>query len=328
MLSVGEGGDGAAVVDVGGAHGVRGEGADAAEVDDHAAGGGRVVLDDDVAQVQGVDGGGRLDTDGIDGVDALAAVKVLDAQGLDYRFLLNVDEGEMVVLVHAHVRFLNRQALRLRGVDVAKGDGIEAARGRSGVVLRKADAVLVICAEYIGYGDVSDLVVHRQKANGAVTVLCENAVNLNVGDVATRALVRVERNKVVIARALKVANDTVMAISVEVDAVHIRGDRIAEIEVKNDVFDGKVRTRVNHYGIIGRILDGHIGYFEALDIVEKHHMTKVAVLFKFPCINGIWALVQIVEIPDTALDFKVMAAVLAIGRKLIVKAPETLRAFV
>ena len=51
MLSVVEGGDGAAVVDVGGAHGVRGERADAAEVDDHAAGGGRVVLDDDVAQV-------------------------------------------------------------------------------------------------------------------------------------------------------------------------------------------------------------------------------------------------------------------------------------
>ena len=209
-------------------------------------------------------------------------------------------------------------------MNICQRDGVEAARSLSGIKLRKADTVLIIASENVGDGDVSDLVIHRQKAHGAVAVFREKPVDLNVGNIAARALVRVQRNQIVVARALEVSEHAVVAVSVKVDTVHIRGDRISEIEIKNDVFDREVRARVDHNGVIGRILDRQIGDAEALHVIEKHRVTKIAVLLKLPRVDRVLPLIHIIEIPDSALDLEIVTGMLRIGRKQIVKTPQAL----
>jgi hypothetical protein len=135
---------------------------------------------------------------------------------------------------------------------------------------------------------------------------------------------RVERNKIVIACPLQISDHAIVTVTIEVDTIHIGGDGITKIEVEYNVLDGEVGGNIENDGIVGRILYSKVRNFKVSYIVKKHHMTEITITFKFSGIDGIRALIHIIEVPNTALNLKVVASILRIGRKLVTEAPEKL----
>ena len=136
---------------------------------------------------------------------------------------------------------------------------------------------------------------------------------------------RIECDKVIVARALQVADHTVMTVAIQMDAVHIGGDGVSVIEVENNILDGEVGADVNHHAIIGRVLEGKVRDTETAYVIEEHRVSEVAILPEISGVDGIRALIPIVEVPDTALDFEIVTGVLRIGGQKVHEAPEALR---
>jgi hypothetical protein len=118
-------------------------------------------------------------------VDILMAVEMLDGKISYNRILLNIDKGEMVICILAHMDLLNWQTLRLGGMDVAEGDSVKGTRGLARIKLGKADTILIVSTENVRDSDILDLVIDSEKTRGTVTAFSENAIDFDIGDVAT-----------------------------------------------------------------------------------------------------------------------------------------------
>ena len=95
-----------------------------------------------------------------------------------------------------------------------------------------------------------DLLVNCKQSCCAMTVFCKKAVYFNICNIPTRSLVSVKRYKIIIARPLKISNYAIMAVAVQMDSVHIRGNRITKIKIKNNILDRKIRSGIDHKCII------------------------------------------------------------------------------
>ena len=197
-------------------------------------------------------------------------------------------------------------------MDILEGDRVEKAFRFTGIIFGKSNAVLIIRSEYVGDRDMGNFMIIREQTDGAVTVFRKNAVDFDIRDISARAFVCVQRYKIVIASAFEIAHKTEMAVAVKMDAVHIGSDGVTVVEIEDDVFECEIRSRIDHDGVIDGILQCEIGDPEILYVIEEHTVPEVSALVEFSRINGVWRLVFVIEVPDAALDFKIMADILCI----------------
>ena len=173
------------------------------------------------------------------------------------------------------------------------------------IIVGQPDAILVIRAVYVGDMDVFDRFLRCQKTDGAVTVLSENTVDLDIGDIAERALVRVERDEIVVAGALQIADHAEMTVSVKMQAVHIDRRRISEIIIEGDIFHREIRNLTEGRSEIRGVFDGQRGHFEADDFIEIYTVAPELGNGVILGLNRVGILLHIVAIPNTSRDFNI-----------------------
>ena len=98
--------------------------------------------------------------------------------------------------------------------------------------------------------------------------LGENTVDRDIGDGAERALVRVERDEIVVASALQIADRAEMAVAVKMQAVHIDRKGISEIIVEGDILHCEIGNLPEGGAEIRGVLDRQRGHFKSDDLIE------------------------------------------------------------
>ena len=185
----------------------------------------------------------------------------VDLERADASKIFNVDgrvNGSSLLLV-------NIVALCLGNEDVLHGDGIENSLSAALIEARKSNSVLIIRSVNLGDVNIFNAVAEGEQTNGTMAIGCIQTADADVGDRSEGALVRIECNEIVIASALQVLDRTVMAVSVEVDAVHIDGDGVAVVEIEEDISDREIFRAVDADRIVGGVLDGQRGHLEVLE---------------------------------------------------------------
>ena len=112
------------------------------------------------------------------------------------------------------------------------------------------------------------------------------------------------------------------------DAVHIHSVGIAGVEVKVDILDREVASAVNVDGVVGGVLEDHVGKAEIAHVVKQHavpdELLAPVILMR---LQRIGQLVHVVAVPDATLDLKIAARIRRVGGKLVHIIPQKARFF-
>ena len=119
-------------------------------------------------------------------------------------------------------------------------NSVIASRCLAGIEFGNTDSVLIIGAVNVADVNVLNVLAYRQKTHSAVAIFGIDAVYGDIGAISAASLVSIDGNKVVVAGALEVADDSEVAVSVEMHAVKIDRVRVAHIVVENYVFNGEI----------------------------------------------------------------------------------------
>ena len=115
-------------------------------------------------------------------------------------------------------------------------------------------------------------------------------------------------------------DDSVMTVSVNVDAVHIDGIGIAFVEIEGNALDREIGNLIEGNCILRGILHRKIADFEILYVIEKHSAAIEFTNAKILGLLGIGDLLHIVAVPNSAAKLNVFAR--GIGGIIVDVSPE------
>ena len=240
-----------------------------------------------------------------------------------YRKVLDVD----LVFQHEQGAPFPDRLFRMHAAgdeNVADGDPAEISALGCGVILGEFERVRIVGAEHIGDGYIAHARHRGQQADRAKAVCREDAVHRHGFDGAGCHVVGVERQQVVVGRALQVADHAELAGPVQVYAVHVDAVRPGALVVEPDVLDGEVGQAAALNAVRHGIAHRHVPDFQPPDAVkldgaaqERVEMvprlepfgavTVVPVffvgVFRIRCEFGmkrVCALVHVIHVPDSA----------------------------
>ena len=183
-------------------------------------------------------------------------------------------------------------------------------------VVREPYCIRVEAAVYVANRHALEIRAGRKKPHGAMAVFRIYAVDVYVRDGAflLRALdvVGVQRNKVVVTCAAQVGYLPVMAMPVEVNAVHVEPQRIPGRVVERYVVYVEIRCLAECDSVQRRIAHRKATHGDALDICKPNRNAEERVVLvmlrqrrrprrlEAPVLRGIRRLVEVGHVPNAA----------------------------
>ena len=141
----------------------------------------------------------------------------------------------------------------------------------------------------------------------AVRIFGINTSDGYVLDRSCRTFCGIEWHDIVVAGAEKIFDSAVMAITAQMDTVHIALKPIAIVKIEGDVFNVEIRYGIKRYGEVCRIFNRQRGQTQIFYVIEQKAKARIIRRIATTDRNRVGRLLFVVKVPDAASNLNVLA---------------------